>query len=326
MSILEDHTVDVPSEIVNQLCIIDTKKCSVSTLISGADFYAKPNFSSDGTKIAWQQWFHPDMPFYGSEIHVASVSVESVNGSPTLSITNDILVAGVRSKISAAYPTWVDNNILMFTSDESGYINPWTYNVAENQATPFFSTPKPYEFGLPGWFFTWFPYALLGGTHVAFNVLQDGRNVLCLAPLSDSSKFQFIDSPYVLVEVIRAVGSDVVFIGKTVDEGTRIVRCSFNLIGSPVAKFHFFDDTTEGPFPKSIISLPKTITIQTSTSTGNSPIYVIYYPPHNPSYAGTSLDGEKPPCVVNIHGGPTAFFGQGLTWEIQYYTSRGWAW
>ncbi|KAE9384636.1 hypothetical protein BT96DRAFT_1007868 [Gymnopus androsaceus JB14] len=27
--------------------------------------------------------------------------------------------------------------------------------------------------------------------------------------------------------------------------------------------------------------------------------------PHNPAYAGSSIDGEKPPCVVNVHVGPT---------------------
>lgn len=322
--------MDIPSEIINRLCVIDSKNCSVYTLTSGADFYAKPTFSPDGTKIAWQQWNHPDMPWHGSEIFVATVSVKSVIGSPIITIKNDTLVAGVPSKTSAAYPSWIDSNTLIFTSDESGYINPWIYDVAKNQPTALFSNPKPYEFGRPGWYLNWFPYALLGGTHAAFNVLQDGRDVLCLISLSDSSEVQFIDSPYVFVEAIRAVGNgfDVVFMGKTMDEETRIVRCSLNRLGSPVAKFHLVNDNmTKHAFPKSFISFPKTITIHAPTSSESlTPLYLIYYPPCNPSYAGTSLDGEKPPCVVNVHPGPTMFDGQGLNWEIQYYTSRGWAW
>ncbi|KAH6892791.1 Alpha/Beta hydrolase protein [Coprinopsis sp. MPI-PUGE-AT-0042] len=42
--------------------------------------------------------------------------------------------------------------------------------------------------------------------------------------------------------------------------------------------------------------------------------------------AGSSVKDEKPPCVVNVHGGPTSYVSQGLDWRKQYFTSRGWAW
>jgi len=38
------------------------------------------------------------------------------------------------------------------------------------------------------------------------------------------------------------------------------------------------------------------------------------------------VDGEKPPCVFGVHGGPTGMSNQVLSWSKQYYTSRGWAW
>ena len=53
---------------------------------------------------------------------------------------------------------------------------------------------------------------------------------------------------------------------------------------------------------------------------------VIYYPPYNPTYSGSSIEVEKLPCIVNIHGGPTGLEKQGSNWTTQYFTSRGWGW
>jgi len=53
---------------------------------------------------------------------------------------------------------------------------------------------------------------------------------------------------------------------------------------------------------------------------------VVLYRPTNPAYEGSSIPGEKPPCVINVHGGPTAMATLALSWSKQFFTSRGWAW
>lgn len=116
---MEDHTTETPAQVVNTICVIDTAKQSVTTLVSGADFYASPCFSPDGKHFAYQQWFHPDMPWYGAEIHVADCEV--VDG--LIRLTNGRHVAGKKRDISASYPLWASNDTLLFTSDESGFQN-----------------------------------------------------------------------------------------------------------------------------------------------------------------------------------------------------------
>ena len=56
------------------------------------------------------------------------------------------------------------------------------------------------------------------------------------------------------------------------------------------------------------------------------PVLATYYPPTNPEYEG-GLPGELPPVVVNMRGGPGADFSHhGVNWDVQFFTSRGFAW
>ncbi|HUR74037.1 MAG TPA: prolyl oligopeptidase family serine peptidase, partial [Sporichthya sp.] len=53
------------------------------------------------------------------------------------------------------------------------------------------------------------------------------------------------------------------------------------------------------------------------------PAYALYYPPTNPGFRAP--DGELPPLLVVIHGGPTAAAVPVLQLGLQYWTSRGFA-
>ena len=48
-----------------------------------------------------------------------------------------------------------------------------------------------------------------------------------------------------------------------------------------------------------------------------------YYAPVNPDFAAP--EGELPPLIVNVHGGPTSSTRPGLSVPFQYWTSRGFA-
>ena len=48
-----------------------------------------------------------------------------------------------------------------------------------------------------------------------------------------------------------------------------------------------------------------------------------YYAPVNPDF--TAPEGELPPLIVNVHGGPTSSVRPGLQVPFQYWTSRGFA-
>ena len=327
VSILEDHTVDLPAEVATTLVIINTKTKAVRNLLSGSDFYALPKFSPNGKKLAWVQWSHPDMPWEGGEVHIGDV-IFGADGE--VSVTSDTHVAGVREKVGAGYPSWLDNETLIFTSDESGFVNPWKFS--QGKASPLFSEPVCEDFGRSFWQLHFFPYAIIDkvGEIALFSALKDGRDVLYLVDLDGGTQPKPVNSPFVVIDNIRTVSLDrgeIVFTGQKTNEKEAIIHCSLSSLANSeftVLKAAAPVKVGEVQLPLDIISEPQPITLEVPPI--GAPLYVVYYPPFNPEYTGSSVAGERPPCIVNVHGGPTGFTPQGLDWGKQYFTSRGWAW
>lgn len=72
---------------------------------------------------------------------------------------------------------------------------------------------------------------------------------------------------------------------------------------------------------KSYFSMPEFIEFPT-VITGQT-AYAYFYPPSNPKYQLSKE--EKPPLLLQSHGGPTDEAHGVLDLNIQYWTSRGWA-
>ena len=67
-------------------------------------------------------------------------------------------------------------------------------------------------------------------------------------------------------------------------------------------------------------SIPQAIEFPTA---GGKTAHAFYYPPTNRDFRGP--EGEKPPLLVMIHGGPTSATTAAFRVPIQYWTSRGFA-
>lgn len=65
----EDHTTN---GVENFIVAIDASAGEVYVMAQGADFYQRPEFSTDGKQISWIQWNHPDMPWTGSELRITT--------------------------------------------------------------------------------------------------------------------------------------------------------------------------------------------------------------------------------------------------------------
>ena len=318
---MEDHTNPDPADVVNSLCIIDTEKQEISNLVSGSDFYTSPAFSSDGTSIAWVQWSHPDMPWDGSEVHIASVSLKE-DGSG-LTISNPTHVAGKALTISAGDPVWISNDHLLYTSDETGYQNPYIFDVKTGKSTLILGKPLSEDFSHPAWRLGNKYAASLNkeGSKVILTSLRDGRSRLYVLTLHNNS-LEEIPCPYVSIEHVFQVTEDhVVFAGVKIDEPTSIVLCNLNDPALPQYTT-LRSLSPKGDISSDLVAKPQPMTL--SVPPHNDPVHIVYYPSTNPDY--DYPPNEKPPCIVHVHGGPTSMQDQGYNATTQFFTTRGWAW
>ncbi|KIJ58052.1 hypothetical protein HYDPIDRAFT_120069 [Hydnomerulius pinastri MD-312] len=321
VSILEDHTIDTPQTVITTLCVINTELKAVFPLVVGADFYAAPVFNPSGTKIAWQEWYHPDMPWEGSLLYVADVLLQS----DTLVVTNKNHVAGKRFDVSVAYPMWANDTTLLYTSDASeGFQNPFIYSTVTRQGALAFDRPIHEDFGLPAFSLGRDPYAILeGGKLAAFVAFRDGRTVLYVVDLTKTSApVEVAQFPYPVATPLRPVGSNsFAFIALKSDGPGGVVLCT--LTGPSLSpSYQTLKPSSSSLENEEYISPPVPLTLYRD----GEPLYVVYYAPKNPKYDGSSIPDEKPPCIVGVHGGPTGLERQILAWQKMYYTSRGYAW
>lgn len=247
ISVLEDHTNDTPSTVVTSLCLINTatKTLLLTSLLSAPsiDFYALPRFSPDGAKMAWMQWNHPDMPWNGAEIHVADVVITGSGETLLLQLKNPKQIAGERSKISACYPLWATPTLLLYTSDESGFVNPWMYDTAQDKSAALFAKPINEDFAKPLWSLGESNFALIdveggGGRSkvVVLTAIKEGRDVVYYVNLDESSHVgghhcDLQDFPLVTTAAVKTAGPGrVVLIGGTGDEKKAIYRISVTIV------------------------------------------------------------------------------------------------
>ena len=67
--------------------------------------------------------------------------------------------------------------------------------------------------------------------------------------------------------------------------------------------------------------LTKVESVEFPTTDGET-AFGLFYPPHNPDYAGPG-DGERPPLLVHVPRRADLGDRAGFNWSIQFWTSRG---
>ena len=320
---LEDHTNDDPTTVANTLVVINTKTQSLTTIASGADFYAAPRFSPDGARITFQHWNHPDMPWQRSTIQIFTF----ITDGDQITFNDEKELDWSQREVSVAHPRWIDSDTLIFLTDQSGFLNPWVYSVSSKIADPLLAAPVAQDFALPAFTLADSPYTVLDSEKktILFSAFHNGRSVLYLFEWTTKSLLP-IANPFASIGAIRAVDDKtLVFQARSAQTPSAIIKFTIPDLSTPHSDgtYKTLKSSIESlPFPESIISQPESLTLGTESE----PVYATLYPPTNSAYDGSLDPTEKPPCIVNAHGGPTAIAVQGLDWTKQYFTSRGWAW
>jgi dipeptidyl aminopeptidase/acylaminoacyl peptidase len=274
---------------------------AIRELVTGADFYAFPTPSPDGSRLAWICWNHPRMPWDGTELRVARVE-DGVPGQGRL------VKGGMRESVLA--PLWRDATSLYVVTDWPGWWNVYQVGLVGEPAQALY--PAEDEFANPLWQLGERPYALLGDGRLAVLHGRGGMGLAVLDP--ETGDLADLDLPFgVFVSGLSAEGMSVLGIAGGPTTPLSLVRVD----ASTGAVEVLCQEADAVPAPG---YLPVPRDVQLEGRFGRT-VHALVYPPANQDV--TPPVQERPPYVVWVHGGPTSHVTGLLDIEKAYFTSRG---
>jgi len=270
-------------------------------LVSGNDFYSSPRVSPDGSQLAWLTWNHPHMPWDGSELWVGRFGVDGL-------LETSERVAGSTDE-SIFQPEWSPEGVLYFVSDRSGWWNLHRLN-SDGSIEPLCEMQA--EFGMPQWGFGMSTYAFESTERIVCAYIENGISQLALLD-TRTKKFEPIVSPYTDIRFVRASPGSAVMRAGSPTEAASIARLDLE-----TRTFEVLRRSSSLEIDAAYLSTPRAV--EFPTEDGRT-AHGFFYPPKNRDY--NAPVGERPPLLVESHGGPTAAAATALSLPIQYWTSRG---
>ena len=303
IAVREDHEPDTVArhgEWNNELVAIDLSTGDVSVLAGGSDFYAAPRLSPDGTTLAWLEWHHPNMPWDGTELRLATIAADG-------SLADPRTIAGSRTEW-ISQPRWSPDGVLHFAAEPTGWMNLYQWVDGKSERI----TNLAGELVGPDWQFGYTTYTFVPGGDILAIARSAGRDELIR--IGRAGAISTIDLPYTEMNSLSVDGDHVLLRGAGPKQPAQVAE--LDLAGN-IEVLRNANPNTPEPQDVSIAQHIEFPTTGGRTAFGN------YYPPTNRSFAGPP--GELPPLIVTSHGGPTAAAFSGFATGIQLFTSRGYA-
>lgn len=282
----------------------DASPKPAQVLCRGASFYANPVLSDDG-RLAWLEWDHPAMPWDSTLLKVGQLKT-----GDQWQVSQIELVAGRRGAgldgIAVHHPRWNSDGTLIFTSDVSGYyqLHEWDgtatralHSAAADHDLPLFTLGNHAS------------AALDAGRILAWRLDEGLCHLSVISRLGEPT--QQLAGVSGVDSVAGALGVGYAIVDRPVDQRALVrVRTDGKL---EVVR------SVGATAPRAYTSVARSLVF-----TGrHGQVQAWYYPPTNPDYRSPA--GRRPPGLVRVHGGPTAFASNGYNATIQYWTSRGFA-
>lgn len=293
------------SGVTNSIVSIDISSGELTTLEQGDDFYASPRLSAAGNSLCWQTWNHPNMPWDGNQLWLATLGDDG-------RIKNSAHIAGSEN-VSTFQPQWSPDDILHYISDDTGWWHLYRH-TGDGPAQQL--THENKELGAPQWVFAQSTYAFINSTSIICRYLSHGKAILAMLSLAEQPTLTPIETDWQEFSNIRASGSAVCFIAASNKCFPQLIATHIN--NNALSHTTVVKTSSQLPVSEAHYATARTISF---TNRHQQIVYANYYPPTNPVYKST--DAELPPLITICHGGPTGQSSLALDPKKQFWTSRG---
>ena len=321
-----EHTV-----VRNELVAVDVATGAEHLLVGdgtagSGDFVAAPRVSPDGRHLAWLRWDHPDMPWDAAELWAA----ELVDGGDAVGLDGARRVAGGHSAgeartlgrpVSVALPEWAPDGHLWWCDDTDDW---WHLRRADRPGCPVEAsgdTLEPLvpgareEVGEPRWVAGGSRYGFTGDGRVVYAASSDGIDSIRVLDPATGATAEWQGLRFSSIEHLVVAGNRVGVVGGAPDRPTSVWLLDLDSGAATDLR------RPAAPLEPAWISRPEPITFPTGG--GDEVAHALFYPPTSGDHVAP--DGELPPLVVRIHGGPTASARSEFSTSVQFWTTRGFA-
>ncbi|RBY76144.1 S9 family peptidase [Blastococcus sp. TF02-09] len=291
------------ADVVNEIVRITAE--GIEVLVSGPDFVSDPRLAPDGVTLSYLRWNHPDMPW-----DAAQLVVRAADG------TEHLLAGG--SGESVVQPTWGEDLALWWFSDRTNF---WSLYRKRPHEAPELVVDVGADIAGPQWVFGQSRFALLPDGRVAFAYGRDGADRLAVREADGS--LRELDLPYASFRNVVAAGDGVVCVAGGPDSEPVVLHVPVDGgVGAGGPGMSVLRPARDLGLDPAWFSRPEHVTFATEDAgTGIDVAHALVYPPANPDV--TPVEGDLPPLLVVVHGGPTSAASPVLNLAVQYWTSRG---
>jgi dipeptidyl aminopeptidase/acylaminoacyl peptidase len=286
-------------------------------LVSGADFYMQPAWHPNSQMLAWVDWNHPNMPWDGTFLRLAKLSVSAAGQTHPLPEVAEISVIAGDIQTSIFQPQFSpDGGSLAYCSDTTGWWQIYLHDLKTGEQRQLTHTTA--EHGTPAWVQGMRTFTFSGDGRSIYFVRNDqGNDSLWQLDITSAEEHPLpLDPAYTALDHITCWSQGdqdrLAFAASGSRRPSRVI--SFQ----PGSGERVWRRATTEELPEDIYSEAECLAWQ---GMDGGEAYGLYYPPQNPRYEGKG----KPPLIVSIHGGPTSQAQNVFSMRNQFYTSRGYA-
>jgi len=297
---------------------------ALHVLVDGADFMSNPRVSPDGQWLSWVQWQHPNMPWDSTQLMVASLTT-GADGSIQISEPRCV---DPQAEVSVVGPQWLEDNRLVYSSDQSGWWNLHAFDTNTNTVEAL-TNLKDAEIGAPAWAIGTTRFAELKSLHSGAASRDSDSPVLVVAVTEQASDYLAVLYRDGSLKPLPLTCASIRGLSSTEDGGFLAL---VELHDAESQHFHFSAENVQNltvgtsrsrSGDANHRSIRYSIAESVSFPSGGSQAHGFFYAPCSDRIQGPQ--DSRPPLIVMGHGGPTAHSTPALRLSIQYWTSRGFA-